>query len=147
MPTHHHWSVMPEEQKPLGEMPIWARLQFIDMIPKTYFWDENPTKSRKIQEATVTGFERFGDIVWIHFTLTWEYGKVHRYIWPAVKDWGVDYGCILTPLTAPSAFFEPRDDRSYHLCDLSPGHHHHVPFPFLHCYQRGAWTWEGRYAF
>lgn len=149
------WHTTPEEQKPLSEMPIWARLAFMEMIPKTYFWDEEMTKPRVVQDAVITGFERFGDVIWIHYDIRWPAPNagIHRYVWPCYMPWTRQKekcGCwvkeySLTPLNDPTAFNEKRDQRSYHLCDL-PQHNDHVPFPYAQCYQYGAWTWESRYA-
>ena len=73
-----------------NEAPIWARLDFAEMIPATYWWEGNTNDRRTISEVTVLGFERGdgSDVVWIHFTMDWiaegEYVTLH-YIWPAIK--------------------------------------------------------------
>lgn len=74
------------ELSPLSEMPIWARLQFAEMIPNTYAWDENYKNRRRTEEAIVEGFRRVGDIIWIHFLLSWDDPEIfHMYVWPAEK--------------------------------------------------------------
>lgn len=83
-----------ENLRPLREMPIWARLNFADMIPNVY----DPAIATGLRntlhasDAVVIGFERtvhpkFGDIVWIHYELPWpEDEKPSRYLWPAMKN-------------------------------------------------------------
>ena len=82
-----------EDLRPLSEMPIWARLKFAEMVPKTYFWNENLTDPRHPAEAEITGFVRINDTVVIYYTLEWldhmmviDGVKVTPYyIWPAHK--------------------------------------------------------------
>lgn len=136
--------------QPFNEMPIWARLAFMAMIPKTYFYDYDsprPVKPRAATDATIIGFERTGDIIWIHYTMVWPDAPHIQdgYIWPAEKVWSGDRKYDLTPLEDPTTFGELRDNRSYHQCYL-PAHTHYVPFPFATCYAEGSWTWEEKYA-
>lgn len=42
-------------------------------------------------------------------------------------------------------FTERLDRTVYHMCDL-PGHFHFIPVLFKTCYERHAYTWEGRYS-
>ena len=75
-----------EPIQPLSEMPIWARLAFAEMIPSTYFWNEDLTDPRHVQEVTFLGFLRIGNTIWISFDLDWA-DDVDRssYLWPAIK--------------------------------------------------------------
>lgn len=148
---HDNWTTKIENLTPFEEMPVWARLKFEEMVRTTYYHSEvkDWRYARHANEAIISGFERFGDVIWIYFRLEWpDDSRIHSYIAPLVKDWGYKPNSYysLTPITDPSAFAEKRDGRSYHRCDL-PGHKHHVPFPYAHCYETGCWTWEQKYAY
>jgi hypothetical protein len=80
-----------EPLRPLGEMPIWARLALMKMIPETYaYYDSNGNNrlAREPWEATVQGFVRKGDTVWIYFKLDWDDDPQYngQYVWPAIKS-------------------------------------------------------------
>src|SRR5450756_2732939 len=60
-PTH--------DRQPLSEMPIWARLAFAEMIPKTHFGNENMTDPRHVAETEVIGFIRIEYTIWLYFVL------------------------------------------------------------------------------
>lgn len=75
------------EMQPFEQMPIWARLAFMEMVPKTYSWDEEFKRPRRSDEAVVYGFYRDSDVVWISFELSWEDPTIaHLYLWPVEKD-------------------------------------------------------------
>ena len=71
------------------DLPIWARLAFIKMIPEVYFFDEARTKPRRASEARISGFCRTGDLVEIYYELDWpdeDLGPTsHLYCWPVMK--------------------------------------------------------------
>lgn len=138
------WTDKPEQ--PLSEMPIWARLAFMEMVPKTYFWDEMMTKPQKARDAIVRGFTRQGDVIWIYYTIVWSGEKIGLYICPACKPWEKSQRgfYMLDAMTDHTAFADKRDQRTYHLCDI-PMHKHHVPFPFANCLEKGSWIWEWQY--
>jgi hypothetical protein len=75
-----------EPLQKFSQMPIWARLAFAEMIPETYFWNEDMTDPRHPAEATVLGFHREDNVIWISFDLDWD-DDVDRgiYIWQTVK--------------------------------------------------------------
>jgi len=79
-PTH--------DRQPLSEMPIWARLAFAEMIPKTHFGNENMTDPRHVAETEVIGFIRIEDTIWLYFVLDWgdEEDRRPNYIWIVDKD-------------------------------------------------------------
>lgn len=64
-----------ENTQPLesfSNLPIWARLDFMQVIPKIYFWEGNPENPRKMSEITVTGFERVNpSFIRIYFSMVW----------------------------------------------------------------------------
>jgi hypothetical protein len=85
-----------EFQKP-DDIPVWALLEFIRMVPKTYRWEQNPATPRYAHEATITSFQRedggllwgIMDVVWIYYTMDWIVGDrimTLEYVWPAIKQ-------------------------------------------------------------
>lgn len=76
--------VLAANLQPLSEMPIWGRLQFADMIPATYFYDEDCFYPRFATEARVQGFTRREDCLWVFFTLKWD-DEIDTYLWCAEK--------------------------------------------------------------
>lgn len=61
-----------KELRPFDECPVWARLQLIDKIPKTYFWDADMTNPRQVSEIEVQGFERVDEeLIYIGFIMPW----------------------------------------------------------------------------
>lgn len=91
MNEYESYSTNPKLQ-PLSEMPIWARLDFAQMIPRVYFWDhmsDDPKNPRRMSDVTVQGFERVNDFAWIYYTMDWiEDGEsiTNAYLWPAIKN-------------------------------------------------------------
>jgi hypothetical protein len=65
---------MAREYRPFSEMPIWARLQFTELIRQFYYF-ENEDYSytpRQMPEVTVIGFDRpTRNMIFIYFTLDW----------------------------------------------------------------------------
>lgn len=85
-----------EEFHRLSEMPIWARLEFAQMIRNTYIQNDEPRQS---SEAIVEGFIRRGDTVWIYFRMSWakDRPEIISYVWASTKAdlgnaWGEVYG-------------------------------------------------------
>jgi hypothetical protein len=128
----------------LSEMPIWARLAFAVMVPRTYFRGKYEIP-RKASEAVVTGFYRNGNVIWISYYFPdWEGG----YLWPAIKNWNQDwynkdvYHCLLDPSVDPTAFLDDKTGIWFHRCDYAGRSHfthdHHVSYPHHNCYDPGA---------
>lgn len=94
--TQMLYRIPSQEIRPLSEMPVWARLMFMKMIPETYFLDyekTEPSVRRRVCEATVYGFTRKEDTVFVLFTLPWPEeinGSAEiiddHYIYPADKS-------------------------------------------------------------
>ena len=70
----------------LKNMPIWARLKFADVLPKTYYFaDEQDKLVVKLPEIFFYGFERVGDVIWVWYSVN-ESGSWRNYGATLLKD-------------------------------------------------------------
>jgi hypothetical protein len=62
---------MTRELRPYSEMPVWARLQFMKVIPERYTSGDGYIPC-KMSEVTVLGFHRMTrNMIYVYFTLDW----------------------------------------------------------------------------